>query len=360
MKLSRLVKSGVLLFLLAGTAAQAQINLAGIYELNQKVDGETYQMYLELDFVRQRPDFTQTFTGKTATFKLLPADFMNAKKLTKQFKGTKAPGFGRFRDKSFLTLTDEFKITNPRAKGGVIVADWENALNKSGKVVIIPEPDGALVTYGLTTFNRKFSPDGLRIELVKDLMPANTGNRWGVAAPGTPPAEPNDEMKKKCKDDLPGTIECLLRLPDDTTEPAPSSSGNGTNPAPTGNNEGGINIELWGDNHAVTFHFHTIAQGGDFGKFETNSQLDFWPEDNGEISMRMYATTVYVNSGNRSEYEYIYTGRREGNKIIFNRRKDSLNEGDYEPLESYLPSEVIIKSPTRIVFDRCTYTKKIN
>lgn len=121
---------------------------------------------------------------------------------------------------------------------------------------------------------------------------------------------------------------------------------------------GEIGIELWGDNHPVVFKFHTIATGGDFGKFETNSQLDFWPEDGGVICMRMEATTVYVNSGNIREYNYIYRGRREGNKIIFTHRKEAYDdEADFEPLEDYLASEVIIKSPTQIVFDRCTYTK---
>lgn len=366
MKLTHILKCCVVILLCTCTAAKAQIRLAGIYELNKKIDGETYQMYLELDFVNQRPDFTQTFTAKTATFKLLPADFMNVKKLTKSFRGTKAPGFGRFRDKSFLSLTEEFRITNPHSKGGVILAEWENELGKKGKVVIIPDTDGALVTYGLTDFsNRKFSPDGLRIELVKDLLPENGEPRWTGALTATPPtdgttppADPYKPMKEKCKTDLKGVIDQLQKMPDDTGKNAPANNKN-TPADDKGTTDGNqINIELWGDNHPVVFKFHTISNGGDFGKFETNSQLDFWREDNGEISMRMYATTVYVNSGNTREYEYIYTGRRKGNRIVFTRRMDSLNGGDYEPLESYHPSVLIIKSPTKIVFDKCTYTKK--
>lgn len=73
----------VCLCLLPGTAAQAQINLAGVYELNRKVDISVHQMYLELDFVNSRPDFTQSFSGQKASFKYLPADFMNAKNLNR-------------------------------------------------------------------------------------------------------------------------------------------------------------------------------------------------------------------------------------------------------------------------------------
>lgn len=90
----------VCLCLLPGTAAQAQINLAGVYELNRKVDISVHQMYLELDFVNSRPDFTQSFSGQKASFKYLPADFMNAKKLKQNFKGTTAPGFARYREKA--------------------------------------------------------------------------------------------------------------------------------------------------------------------------------------------------------------------------------------------------------------------
>lgn len=358
MKLTHILKCCVAILLCTCTAAQAQIQLAGIYELNRKIDGETYQMYLELDFVRQRPDFTQTFTEKTATFKLLPADFMNAKKLTKSFKGTKAPGFGRFRDKSFLSLTEEFKITNPHAKGGVILAEWENELGKKGKVVIIPDTDGALVTYGLTDFsNRKFSPDGLRIELVKSLLPEGGGPRWAGTLTATPPADPYKPIKEQCKKDLPGVIDRLQKLPDDTDGDAPvrKKDAPANEKGTAAGNE--INIELWGDNHPVVFKLRTTGNGGDFGEFETNAQLDFWPEDNGEISMRIYCNSVYVNSGNLREYEYIYTGRRKGNRIVFTRRMDSLNGGDFEPVESNDESVLLIKSPTQVVYDHCTYTK---
>ena len=49
----------------------ASIPLAGIYEMDARPDLSKHQMYLELDFINSRPDFTQSFTGKRAEFKLL-------------------------------------------------------------------------------------------------------------------------------------------------------------------------------------------------------------------------------------------------------------------------------------------------
>lgn len=338
-------------------SAQTKINLAGIYELNIKKDGGTHQMYLELDFVGQRPDFTQTFTGKTSSFKLLPEDFMNAKKLKNRFKGTKAPGFGKYREKFLLSITEEFRITNPHIKKGVVIADWENDMGTTGKVIIIPNEDGSLVTYGLTQLDRSLSPDGMRLELVKDLADGNAGKKPSdMAKSGTVTAGFIDEIRTSCGQDFKGTLERLISMPDDTGDRQPGRPSPAGKPVPQGNN-GIIKIQLWGDNQPVIFKFNTIATGGDYGKFETNATLDFWQEDNGEISMRMYATTVYINSGRLREYEYIYTGRRKGNKIIFTRRQDSLNGGDAVAVESWMPSVLTIKSPTSVVFDECTYVR---
>lgn len=333
-------------FLALTTAtAQEKINLAGIYELNVKADLSSNQMYLELDFVNQRPDFTQTFTGKTAKFKLLPEDFMNAKKLKKNFKGTKAPGFGRYREKTLFSLTEEFKITNPHSKQGVIIADWEDAMSKTGKVIILPNEDGSIVTYGLTGLDRSLSPDGMRLELVKNLLPENVaGGKWTDGAKsGTQTAGFIEEIRTACGQDLPGTIKRLVEMPD---------GGNVKKPAATGSNKE-IPINLCGDNEPVMFMFHTVGNGGDYGKFETNSQLDFWQEDNGEISMRQYTTVVYLNSGRKNESEYIYTGRKKGNTIVFTRKTDSFNGGEPQKVTSTLT----IKSTTSLVFDRWTYTR---
>lgn len=356
--LSVAVFASAMLFTNSTVSAQAKINLAGIYELNIKKDGGTHQMYLELDFINQRPDFTQTFTGKTSALKFLPEDFMNVKKLKQRFKGTKAPGFGRYREKYLLSLKEEFRITNPHMKKGVVIADWENDMGTTGKVIIIPNEDGSIVTYGLTQLDRSLSPDGMRLELVKDLTDGNAGKKPSdFAKNGTATAGFIEKIRTSCGPDFKGTVERLVSMPDDKGDEQPGKSSSAGRQPQQGDN-GEIKIQLWGDNQPVIFKFHTIATGGDYGKFETNATLDFWQEDNGEISMRMYATTVYVNSGRLREYEYIYTGRRKGNKIIFTRRQDSLNGGGVTALESWMPSVLTIKSPTSVVFDRCTYLQE--
>ncbi|WP_288317747.1 hypothetical protein [Xylanibacter caecicola] len=346
------------LFINSTISAQTKINLAGIYELNIKKDGGTHQMYLELDFVNNRPDFTQTFTGKTADLKLLPEDFMNAKKLKQRFKGTTAPGFGRYREKYLLSITEEFRITNPHIKKGVVIADWENEMGKTGKVIIIPNEDGSVITYGLTELDRSLSPDGMWLELVKDLTNGNAEKRPAdFAKNGTATAGFIENIRTSCGSDFQGTVQRLISMPDDTDNELPNRSSSANKQTPQ-KDDNEIKIELWGENQPVVFKFHTINTGGDYGKFETNATLDFWQEDNGEISMRQFATTVYFNSGKLNEYEFIYTGRRKGNKIIFTRRQDSLNGGNFTALESWMPSVLTIKSPTSVVFDRCTYIRK--
>lgn len=243
-------------------------------------------------------------------------------------------------------------------KRGVVVADWENDMGTTGKVIIIPNEDGSIITYGLTQLDRSLSPDGMRLEHVKDLTGGNAGKKPSdLAKSGTATAGFIEKIRTSCGQDFQGTVERLVSMPDDAGDGQPAKPSSAGKPVPQVNN-GGINIQLWGDNQPVVFKFHTIATGGDYGKFETNATLDFWQEDNGEISMRMYATTVYVNSGRLNEYEYIYTGRRKGNKIIFTRRQDSLNGGEATALESWMPSVLTIKSPTSVVFDRCTYVRK--
>lgn len=355
--LSACICMAIALFTRATATAQTAINVAGVYELNKKVDGGTHQMYLELDFTNGRPDFTQTFKEKTSVFKLLPEDFMNAKKLKQRFRGTRAAGFGRYREKYLLSLTEELRITNPHLKKGVIIADWENDMGKTGKVVILPNEDGSIVTYGLTSLDRTLSPDGMRLELVKRLTSDGSMDNWtNMAKGGTATARFIEEIRTSCASDFQSTVIRLSGIPDDGA----NKSGNKTTvtakqPPHAGNQE--INIQLWGDNQPVIFKFHTIANGGDYGKFETNATLDFWKEENGEIAMRIYATTVYINSGRQREYEYIYIGSRKGNKIVFTRRQDSLNGGDFSTLESWMPSVLTIKSPKSVEFDKCTYIR---
>lgn len=354
------------LFSQTATSAQEKINLAGIYELSIKKDGGTHQMYLELDFANQRPDFTQTFTDKTSAFKFLPEDFMSAKKLKQKFKGTKAPGFGRYREKFIFTFTEEFRITNPHIKMGVVIADWENDMGKTGNVIILPNEDGSIVTYGLTDLDRSLSPDGMRLELVRDFTNGSTERRLiDLAKSGTATAKFIEEIGTSCGPDFLGTVQRLKGMPDDIGEQPNKPSSKSEQPdkpsskggQPLQKDDSEIDIQLWGDNQPIRFKFHTVATGGDYGKFETNATMDFWQEDNGEISMRVYGTTAYANTGKIIESEYIYTGRRKGNKIIFTRRQDSLNDGDFAPLESWMPSVLTIQSPTSVVFDRCTYVQ---
>ena len=57
---------------------------------------------------------------------MLPSDFMRAKKLSREFKGTTAPGFGKYRHHMLFSSSEEFRITNPRLKKGIILVEWEN------------------------------------------------------------------------------------------------------------------------------------------------------------------------------------------------------------------------------------------
>lgn len=207
----------------SATGAFAAIPLAGIYEMDARPDLSKHQMYLELDFINSRPDFTQTFTGKKAEFKLLPADFMNAKKLKTTFKGTTAPGFGKYRQQTLFSNSEEFRITNPRLKNGVVLVDWENTAGVKGEAVIIPQADGSIVTYGLTSFDRLLSPDGHKLQLVKSLLPADFGSNFSdYAKPGSATASFAEEIKTDCGTDLKGTLARLRDMPD-TSSPAQSS-----------------------------------------------------------------------------------------------------------------------------------------
>lgn len=204
---------------ISASGAFAAIPLAGIYEMDARPDLSKHQMYLELDFINSRPDFTQTFTGKKAEFKLLPADFMNAKKLKTAFKGTSAPGFGKYRQQTLFSNTEEFRITNPRLKKGVVLVDWENTDGIKGEAVIIPQSDGSIITYGLTSFDRLLSPDGHKLQLVKSLLPPDSGRNFSdYAKSGSATAAFTEEIKTNCGSDLKGTLRRLREMPDDSDQ----------------------------------------------------------------------------------------------------------------------------------------------
>lgn len=110
--------------LLIGQISHAQVNLAGVYEGEMNDNITRKRMYANLDFLNEVPDFTQIFKEKTAAMKILPSDFMNAKKLKKNFSGQTAPGFIRYNSKTLFSSTEELKLTNPRIENGVLTAEW--------------------------------------------------------------------------------------------------------------------------------------------------------------------------------------------------------------------------------------------
>lgn len=158
-----------LLMLPIALQAQEKLNLAGVYEANVKDVISSKMMYAVLDFNNcAAKDFTQLFTEKTAQFKQLPEDFMNAKKLKRNFAGTTAAGFVKFREKTLFALTEEMKLTNPRMEQGMIVADWQNTAGAKGTCGIIVKDDNSIEFVGLTSLERSLSPDGLTVTCVED------------------------------------------------------------------------------------------------------------------------------------------------------------------------------------------------
>lgn len=153
-------------------SAAEPIGLAGVYECNSDPESIRKQMYLTIDFMNcDVPDFTQVFTTKENSFRFLPKDFMNAKKLKKYFSGQKAPGFGKYRSKYVFSNTSEFKLTNPRIKDGVIMADWVDNDGAKGECTIIANPDRTIRILGLTELTRDFSPDNITLTMVEDRLP---------------------------------------------------------------------------------------------------------------------------------------------------------------------------------------------
>lgn len=161
----------IVIFCCLGVSLQAQekMNLAGVYEANLKDGISSKMMYAVLDFNSfAAKDFTQLFTEKTAQFKQLPEDFMNAKKLKRSFAGTTAAGFVKFRSKTLFSFTEELKLTNPRIENGMIVADWQNSAGTKGTCGIIVNDDNSIEFIGLTNLERSLGPDKLTVTCVED------------------------------------------------------------------------------------------------------------------------------------------------------------------------------------------------
>lgn len=99
------------------------------------------------------------------------------------------------------------------------------------------------------------------------------------------------------------------------------------------------------------------GDAGDYGNFVREDVADFWDEDNGKsIAMRVWTTATYAN-GNIREYEYIYYGKPQGDKVVFTKRADTINGGEPEPLEDYMPNTLTIKDSNTIEFDHVTLTR---
>lgn len=157
-----------------GLLSQAQINLAGVYEGEMNDNITRKRMYLNIDFLNGVPDFTQIFTTKESPLKVLPKDFMNAKKLKKDFAGQHAPGFARYNSKTLFSSTEELMLTNPQLEDGILTAEWVNNEGKKGKCFIVANSDNTIQILGLTSLEPDFGPDNLRLTLVDNRLPDGT------------------------------------------------------------------------------------------------------------------------------------------------------------------------------------------
>lgn len=368
---------------LSATGAFAAIPLAGIYEMNDKADGSKHQMYLELDFINSRPDFTQTFTTKRSEFKLLPSDFMRAKKLSREFKGTTAPGFGKYRHHMLFSSSEEFRITNPRLKKGIILVDWENTLGNKGEGIIIPQPDGSLVTYGLTTFDRLIGPDGHKLTLVKSLLPDkdNGGNndKPDKEKPETITADGGlvQEIVTICT--YPGgvsdAIKRLKEIPDsDSTDgtPAPGNVAPAAVPEPVasaepqGSEKRPATAPVSEDKKDDTFN--TFVREGIWRASSTLAKLGmgkngimtaaakFSDGGNGTVVMNM-SQEIAPGDCHVYSFEYIYYGKTVGNTVVFDRITITKRAGTPvpnakpQPIPKNEPNVIKLLTPTSFDFN---------
>lgn len=158
-----------LLMLPIALQAQEKLNLAGVYEANVKKDGSTRQIYAVLDFNNCAvQDFTQLFTTPTSQFKMVPEDFLKAKKLKRRFAGTTAAGFVKYREKTLLAVSVEMKLTNPRMENGMILTDWEDHQGNKGTCGIIVNDDNSILFVGLSDLPRNLNADEVTATCVED------------------------------------------------------------------------------------------------------------------------------------------------------------------------------------------------
>lgn len=335
-------------FLALGLPLMAAIPLAGVYEGADKELGLSRQMYVILDFINGTPDFTQKFTTKESSFKVLPKDFMNSKKITKAFSGTRAPGFSRYRSKVLFTNWEEMRITNPRLKKGIVICDWEDTFNRKGKCAILKLSNDSITIYGLSTMDPSINPNGLRLELTQNLLPSDV-------APLAPLSQPErDKLKKQLTETPKETIEEIDRLPVDQPARAKKPAQNKQNSGSTANKpSSGPEADhklpvLWREDGPTQYEFN-VTDRGTYGLFNTKSTLDFWGDETvvkgKDICARWYYFTAYDN-GRIYEGEYIYYGNKVGNKVIFTHRFNSLEQGYHStPKIEKLETPVVMTSP---------------
>lgn len=333
------------------------IPLAGVFEGSDKVNGLSRHMYMVLDFVNGTPDFTQQFTTKESTFKVLPKDFMNAKKLSKAFSGQRAPGFSRYREKWLLANWEEMKIMNPRNRGGIIICDWIDSQNNKGKCAIVPLLNDSIAIYGLSMLDKEISSDGMHLELVKNLLLAGT-------RPIPPISISIDDIHKieePFKIDCGRFIEELEKIPSTpvtSNENTPNNESRSDIADNTGSKTDADFPILWREDGPVMYEFYVRDRGGDYGMFTTKSTLDFWPDEavkGNNIACRWYYHCLYDN-GRMYEGEYIYYGKKVGNKIVFTHRSDTLHGGtQIEALEE--PSVMTSPDGKKLVFEDWTFTR---
>lgn len=121
-----------------------------------------------------------------------------------------------------------------------------------------------------------------------------------------------------------------------------------------------VEIQLWGDNSPVTFQCHVEGDGGSYGKMTADHSLDFWDTEGGGIDMRQ-TYEVFYTKGRPSSGEYIYHGKREGNKIIFSTYEDpygiNADQGIMPIDKEYAPYILEIISPKQLKWDGIVYNK---